>query len=95
MVQISNHLAELSKTTDIYYTKYDQRIFLVDYNAGVEDAPIKNFCSSYSLTGMNNKPVCFKNPDKPCIDLILTNCPRSFQSSCAMETGLSDFHKLL
>ena len=38
---------------------------------------------------------CFKNPDKPtCIDLILTNCPRSFQNTDTFETGLSDFHKL-
>ena len=29
------------------------------------------------------------------IDLILTNCPRSFQNSCAIETGLSNFHKLV
>ena len=45
---------------------------------------------------MINKPTCFKNPDKPsCIDLILTNCSRSFQNSCAIEAGLSDFHKLV
>ena len=25
----------------------------------------------------------------------MTNCPRSFQNSCAIETGLSDFHKLV
>ena len=36
-----------------------------------------------------------QNPDNPsCIDLILTNLPRSFQSSRAIETGLSDFHKM-
>ena len=45
---------------------------------------------------MNNKPTCFKNPDNPsCIDLILTNCSRSFQNSSVIETGLSDFHKLV
>ena len=45
---------------------------------------------------MNNRPRCFKNPEKPSwIDLILTNCPRSFQNSCTIETGLSDFHKLV
>ena len=45
---------------------------------------------------MINKPTCYKNPDKPaCIDLILTNCPGSFQSSCVSETGLSDFRKMI
>ena len=45
---------------------------------------------------MINKPTCFKNPDKPsCIDLILTNCPGSFQNSCVTETVLSGFHELV
>ena len=36
-----------------------------------------------------------KNPTNPsCVDLILTNRPRSFQNSCTFETGLSDFHKM-
>ena len=34
-------------------------------------------------------------PEKPsCIDLFLTNFPRSFQNTQTIETGLSDFHKL-
>ena len=45
---------------------------------------------------MTNKLTCYKNPDKPTyIDLILTNCPGSFQNSCVIETGLSDFHKMI
>ena len=45
---------------------------------------------------MINKPTCYKNPEKPsCIDLILRNCPRSFQNCCVMLTGLSDFHKMV
>ena len=45
---------------------------------------------------MINKPTCYKNLDKPaCIDPILTNCPGSFQNSCVIGTGLSDFHKII
>ena len=95
-MKISNYLAELGKNTDLYRTKYDQLLFLGDFNAGVEDSSVTNFCSSYNLTSMISKPTCFKNPEKPsCIDLILTNCPRSFQNFCAIETGLSNFHKLV
>ena len=84
--QMSNHLAEISKITDLYLTKYDQLFFLGDFNAGLEDISVKNFCSSYNLTSMNNKPTCFKNPDNPsCIDLILTNYSRSFQNSGVIE----------
>ena len=35
-----------------------------------------------------------ESPTSPCIDLILTNSPLSFQSSGVVETGLSDFHKM-
>ena len=86
-MQISNHLAELSKNAHLYLSKYDQLLFLDDFNAGVGD--------SLYLTSVINRPTCFKNPEKPCIDLILTNCPRIFQNSCAIETGLSYFHKLV
>ena len=83
---IANHLSTLSKSTDIYTSKYDNLIFLGDFNAGVEDADIKNFCCSYNLTSMVNKATCYKNPDKPtCIDLILTNCPGSFQNYCVVD----------
>ena len=45
---------------------------------------------------MVTKATCNKNPGKlTCIDLILTNCPGSFQNSCVVETGLSDFHKMV
>ena len=39
---------------------------------------------------------CFKNPERPtCVDLILTDSSRNFQDTCTVETGLSDFHKLV
>ena len=39
---------------------------------------------------------CYKNPNNPtCTDLIITNVPRSFQSTCVLETGLSEFHLMM
>ena len=54
---------------------------------------MKAFCDNYNLTSLIKRPTCYKNPNNPtCIDLILSNTPRSFQSTCVIETGLSDFH---
>ena len=54
---------------------------------------MKSFCENYNLKSLIKQPTCYKNPNKPtCIDLILTNVPRMFQSTCVLETGLSDFH---
>ena len=81
---------------DLFTTKYERLLFLGDFNAGMEDSLIKIFCNSYNLTSMINKPTCYKNPGKlTCIDLILTNCPGSFQNSCVIEIGLSDFQKMI
>ena len=92
---LSNHIAELSKSLDLFATKYECLLFLDDFNAGMEDSSIKIFCSNFNLTSMINKPTCYKNPDKPTsIDLILTNYPGSFQSFCVIETGLSNFYKM-
>ena len=56
---------------------------------------MKSFCETYNLTNLIKQPTRFKNPGKPsCIDLVLTNRPKSFQTTCVIETGLSDFHRM-
>ena len=56
---------------------------------------MRNFCSSYTLNSLIKQPTCFKNQENPsCIDLILTNKPRSLESTCVIETGLSEFHRM-
>ena len=69
---------------------------LGDYNASIEDSFTRNFCENYDLRSLVKEPTCFKNPENPsCIDLILTNKPRSFIKTGVIETGLSDYHKLV
>ena len=49
----------------------------------------------YIVSSNIKQPTCYKNPENPsCIDLILTNKAKSFQSTCVMETGLSDFQRM-
>ena len=80
---IDSHLNVITKTFDTYYGKYENVIFLGDFNAGIEETTMKSFCESYNLTNLIKQPTCFKNPDKPsCIDLLLTNRPKSFQTTC-------------
>ena len=54
---------------------------------------MKSFCDNYSLPSLMKQATCYKSPTNPTsIDLILTNRPRRFQSTCVLETGLYDFH---
>ena len=72
---------------------YEKMIFLGDFNVADDEHQVKSFCENYGLKSLIRQPTCYKNPSNPvCIDLNLTNVPRSFQSTCAVETGLSDFH---
>ena len=54
---------------------------------------MSEFCEI--LKNLIKDPTCFKNPQNPsCIDLIISNQPKSFQNTKVIETGLSDFYKL-
>ena len=80
---------------NLEWPKYENILVLADFNACTDDETMKSFCSSYGLHSLIKQPTCYKNPENPsCIDLILTNKAKSFQSTCVMETGLSDFHRM-
>ena len=66
---------------------------LGDFNVEIEEANMKSLCENFNLKSLIKQPTCCKNPIKPtCIDLILTNVPCMFQSTCVIETGMSNFH---
>ena len=57
---------------------------------------LKEFCVICYLKNLINVPTCFKNPDFPTsVDVMLTTSYRSFHNSCAIETGLSNLHKMI
>ena len=76
-------------------SKYDNYLLMGVFKAESNEPAISNFCEIYNTKNIIKEKTCFKNPENPaCIDLILTNRPRSFQDSTVIETGLSDFHKM-
>ena len=67
-----------------------------DFNAEFQNHCLKEFCDLYKLKTVIKEPTYFKNTENPtCIDLMLTNSYRSFHKSRAIETGLSDSHKMI
>ena len=90
---IGNHLDAVSKTLDLHSSTYDKIILLGDFNAEIDEQHMQSFCDNYSLKSLIRQPTCYRNFEKlTCVDLILTNVLHSFQSTCVIETGLSDFH---
>ena len=78
---------------DSHSTTYKKLLILGDFDVKTDDQNTKTFCDSYSLRSFIKQPTCYKNPShSKCIKLTLTNVPRSFQTTCVIETRFSDFH---
>ena len=92
----SNHLDHIAKGINTYSKKYENILLMGDFNVGFTEANMVAFCNEYKLETQNKEPSSFKKYMSPsCIDLFLTNCRKSFESTLTIETGLSDFHKII
>ena len=69
-----------------------QKHFLIigDFNADVSDPSMNSLCNLFNLKDIVKEPTVAS-----CIDLILTNSPKSFHNLCLYEIDLSDFYKLV
>ena len=93
---INKLIHDIGKVLDSFIGNYDNLLIVGDLSSEITESSIHDFCNSHNLHNLCHKSTCYKNPQKPsCIDLFLTNSPKSFQNTQAMETGLSDFHKLV
>ena len=92
---IQSHLENLTKSLALNSSNYKNLIILGDFNVSIDNSYMAGFRDAYDLKSLITEPTCYKNPEIPtCIELILTNHPRSFQNSCVFETSLFDFHKM-
>ena len=74
---ISKHIEALSKSMDLFFCNYENILLMGDFNAGLDNAVLKDFCNLYNLTSLVNKATCYKNPNNPfCIDLLLKPEPK-------------------
>ena len=96
--RISQYIKNVEDTLNKYINKYDNLIMLGDFNCDfiIEGNKLLEFCEAYNLTNIVNDPTCSKNPLHPTyIDVILTNKSKKFQNTTTIETGLSDYHKMV
>ena len=85
----------IDKALDVY-CQYEKIMLVGDFNAQIGEKCFDDFLFQHELRSVNDRPTCYKNPDKPsCIDFILTNSPLSFRKSDCLFTGLSDCNKLV
>ena len=86
-----SHMKNIGNAVGSLSSKYDNFLIIGDFKAWASET----FCDIYNFQYLIKEPTCYKNPNNPkCIDLIITNRQRTFQNSCVIDTGLSDFHKM-
>ena len=67
-----------------------------ELNSKISETLMNSFCNLYNLKCLVQERTCYKNPERPsCIDLLLSNCENYSLTTEILETGLSDFHKLI
>ena len=77
---ISSHLSLIGRSVDSYMFSYDNFLVIGDVNSEISEMAMSDFCETQNLQNLVKDPTCYKNPSKPtCIDLILTDFPKSFQ----------------
>ena len=90
------HLSNIGKGLDQLNSKYDNILIIGDLNNEMSEPSLNEFCQTYNLESIVNKPTCFKNPKNPsCIDLMLTIKQERFLKAKTVQTGLSDIHKMV
>ena len=81
---------------DVYLKRYDNILIVGDLNLEVSENCLNGFCNVNSLKTLKSGLACFKNPNNPsCIGLFLINRRQCFQRTCAIETGIPDFLKMV
>ena len=67
---------------------------LGDLNIVRDNTQLQNFCESFLFRHLIKKPTCYKGDTRTGIYHIITNIPKRFIELIALETGISDHHKM-
>ena len=82
--------------SNIWKLLMEKYLLIGDFNAEERETCMKEFLYQYNLSNLVKEKTCFKSINNPsCIDLFLTNHPKSFQNTKTISSGMSDCHKMI
>ena len=85
---------QLHGALSFYSSTYDNFLLLCDFNISRDDERLKEYCNSFSF-GHLKTPTCYMGTNPSFIDHVITNMTFLFMKSCTVETGMSDYYKLI
>ena len=82
--------SNLSKTLDSFHNKYEKFLLIGDFNSEDQEIEISSFLNNHEAKNIVKEKTCFKSVLNPsCVDLFITNSPKSFQHTHSFPCGLS------
>ena len=90
---------EMTVLLDKILLDYDRYILMGDLNhdmtPGTEQHSLTDLCTLFDLKNTIGHPTCFKTPRGTVLDVVLVPDRRHLQMSGVVDTGLSDYHRLI
>ena len=81
---------------DSLNSNYEKFLLVGDFNSEDHETEITNFLNNHEAKNIVKQKTCFKNVFNPsCVDLFITNSPKSFQHTHSFSCSLSDHHKFV
>ena len=94
--QAEYFLKHVNYALDTYRQTFDKFLLAGDFNTEETNPIMSEFLFNNDAKNLVEQKTCFKSTNNPsCIDLFVTNSPRSFQNTITLASGLSDFHKMI
>ena len=89
-------LHHLGNALDNFSKTYSKFLLVGDFNAEESNSSMEEFLNNHGAKNIVKEKTCFKSLNNPsCVDLFITNKPRSFQNTQTINIGISDFHKMV
>ena len=90
------YFQSVSFALDTYSKLYDKFLLAGDFNSEDSELALSTFLEKYDAKNIVKDKTCYKSLQNPsCIDLFISNSPKSFMKTITICTGLSDFHKMV
>ena len=86
---------EMSKVIYFYSRTYTNIILMGDFHTQPDDKNFRAFYEGHDLFDLIKDKSCFKSASGTCIDLIFTSRKFGFKNTCTIDTGVSDFHRMI
>ena len=82
-------ISNLSKTINVFSTKYDNILLMNDFNLTIENKHFEELLNLFKLKSLLSSLTYFQSTNPACIDLILTNQEDLFTNSNACASCAS------